>query len=428
MLKVNACPFLVVQAATEPGDDGWSLRAEELRAEWETFQGAAPGPEKPAPLWPKQAANSPLARFGLELQHALTSLRPPWTGIILVLAPVWVRDAKRWSEDLAALFETKRLAQARFVVVEADEASSLPVMEKLGAAVERVDARIDDAALREEMDARMEAMKNAPPGVTGPRRIGAAGPSVAPPPRKDQPPPLSAEQREATAKKLGVPVAMLDLDAMHGLQVLVLSAAAAMRDQDATRAVRLQREARDYCIDRGLERESVVNELVLAGYVLQGGSPENALKVFRDARNRAEAAQLAEMAVQAQLAVGSCLMVMKRADEAATAYAEAGNLGVSANAPVLAIEAFRMCGQLLVSRGQLEDGAKAFRRALETAEEAGADAKKNSSAIEAARALAAICRKRGLVQQAESLEAQAAAIEQSFSNPTPNPPSSPPPS
>ena len=428
LLKANTCPFFVLQAATEPEDDGWALRADELRAEWEELYQEVSGSEEFVPLWPEQRAQTPLGRFVLELREALAALRAPMTGIVVVLAPVWVRDVKRWREDLTALLEARYLSRARFVVVEADEAYSLPVMESLGTAVERVDARIDDAVLKDEMDARMEAMKNAPPGATGPQLIGAAGPSVAPPPRKDAPPALSPEQREAMAKQAGIPAAMLDPDAMRDLQVLVLSAAAAMRDQNAVEAVQLQRQARDLCVDRGLTREAVVNELVLAGYALQGGNPEGALEVFRDARKRAEGAQLAEMAVQAQMAVGSCLLVLKRPETAAGAYAEAGNMGVAAGAPILAIEAYRMCGQLLVSKGQLEDGATAFRRALDTAEKAGEDAKKNSSASEAARALAGVCRKHGLTQQAESLEAQAAAIEQSFVKPTASPPPTPPPS
>lgn len=421
LLKANTCPFFVLQAATEPEDDGWALRADELRAEWEELYQEASGSEEFVPLWPEQRAQTPLGRFSLELREALAALRAPMTGIVVVLAPVWVRDVKRWREDLTALLEARHLSRARFVVVEADEAYSL---ESLGTAVERVDARIDDAVLKDEMDARMEAMKNAPPGATGPWLIGAAGPSVAPLARKDAPPPLSPEQREAMAKQAGIPAAMLDPDAMRDLQVQVLGAAAAMRDQDAVEAVRLQRKARDLCVDRGLTREAVVNELVLAGYALQGGNPEGALEVFRDARKRAEGAQLAEMAVQAQMAVGSCLLVLKRPEEAAGAYAEAGNMGAAAGAPILAIEAYRVCGQLLVSKGQLEDGATAFRRALDTAEKAGEDAKKNSSASEAARALAGVCRKHGLAQQAESLEAQAAAIEQSFVKPTASPPPS----
>lgn len=101
-------------------------------------------------------------------------------------------------------------------------------------------------------------------------------------------------------------------------------------------------------------------------------------------------------------------------DDAVTAYAEAGQLGANHGAPIIAIEAYRMCGQLLASKGRLEEAGTAFRRALDTATHGGEDVMRNSTAMEAARELAKLGRKHGLTGQAESLEAQAAAIEASL--------------
>ncbi len=53
----------------------------------------------------------------------------------------------------------------------------------------------------------------------------------------------------------------------------------------------------------------------------------------------------------------------------------------------------------------------AFKRALESANRGGNDVKRTSTAMESARELAGVCRKHGLHQQAEALDAQAAAIE-----------------
>ena len=187
--------------------------------------------------------------------------------------------------------------------------------------------------------------------------------------------------------------------------------------------MRHQREARDFCTAQGMHRESVVNELILGSYLLQGGSTDKALELYREARRRAEQHKLPEQTVQSQMAVAACLFILKRLDEAATAYAEAGNLGIEQKSVPLAIESFRMCGQIAASRGHLEQAGSAFRRALAAAESAP-DVAGASSAPEAARQLAALCRKHGMTAQADSLEAQATAMEAAAVQP-PAPPASP---
>jgi len=412
VLDFNTCPFFVLEAPTEPGDDGWALRSEELRGDWESLVASAGASCPLPPLWPAEGSAG-VTQFSLELGRALAALRPPMTGLVIVLAPVWVRDRGRWCDDLAVLLRVKALAGARFVVVESDEPYSLPVFQKMGPLAERVDARVDTAALDADARASLDAIRAAGAGASGFQLVGGAGPAVTPPPRRGQPPALSSEQRAALAQELGLSPALFDPDSMKTLRVLVLSAAAAMRENNPAEAVRMQREARDFCVQHQLVREAVVNELVLAGYLLQAGLPERALEIFRAGRGRAEAAHLMDLAVQAQTAVASCFLLMKAPEEAAAEYAEAGRLGASAGAPapILAIEAYRMCGQLLASRRNLEGAAAAFRRAIETGEAGGPEVKRSSTFVEAARQLATLCRKHGLIQQADSLDAQAAAVE-----------------
>jgi tetratricopeptide (TPR) repeat protein len=411
LLDGNDAPFLVLEAPTEPDDDGWALRCEELRADWEALVASAPAGVSVAPLWPECAAATALARFAQELSEAQRALRPPMGHLVVVLAPVWVRDAARWCADLGALLAEQTLRAVRFAVVESEEASARPALATLGAQVEWVDARIDDAGLRTEMNARLEAMRRAPAGATGAQLVGAAGPAVAPPARIRHARPLPPAEREARAREIGVPTMLLDPASMHELRVLVMSATLAMRDGRVAEGTAAQREARDFCARNGLTKEAVVNELVLAGYVMQGGAHERALEVFREAQERAERGGLGDLAVQARLAIGSCLLVLRRVDEAAVAYAEAGRRGVAVGATVLAIEAFRMCGQLRASQGHLEQAATAFREALAVADVAGDAVRSASSAPLAARALAALCRTHGLMVQADALEAQADAME-----------------
>src|SRR5690606_20958166 len=173
---------------------------------------------------------------------------------------------------------------------------ALPIlMQALHPAAELVDARVDQDAATDEMQARVEAMAAAPPGTTGPQLTGAAGPAIAPPPRKRAPPVPTPAQREAQAAALGISPALLDLDAMHRLRVLVLSASTARADGDTTRAIATQRQARDFCYEQKLEREGVINELVLGSYTLQAGGTEQAIGVFEAARERARGAGLGEI-------------------------------------------------------------------------------------------------------------------------------------
>jgi len=150
--------------------------------------------------------------------------------------------------------------------------------------------------------------------------------------------------------------------------------------------------------------------------------------VFTTAKARAQAANLAELSIQAQMAIGATLLVAKRVEDAVVAYHEAGALGeasarefaaqqpaIEASGPavpmIMAVEAHRMAGQLLVSLGREQDAANSFWRALAAANAVDEDRRSNTSASEAARQLAALCRKHNLHQQADSLEAQAAALE-----------------
>ncbi len=407
LLDANRAPFFVLEAPTEPGDDGWSFRTEELRLDWDVLREGAPASAPLPALAPPEPSEFPLAGFAFELGRALSLLPPSVSGLVVVLAPVWIRDAARWQSDLELLLRETVLTNVRFVVVETDTACTAPIVRQLSESAEHVDATVDLAAAGEEADARLAGMKAAPRGATGVQLVGGAGPSVLPPPR-GAPPSLSPEARAAHAGRQGVAPVLLDSDAMRDLRVAVLSAAAAMRDGDLVRAVGHQREARDFCTAHGLERESIANELILGGYVLSGGSPERALDVFEQARARASAAGLGALVVQAGMAIGACMALSGRQTDAAIAYAEAGRAGAESGSTIFAIEAYRTCGQLRLATGDVEEAARAFRRALDVADAGGAE---GSSAIEAARALATLCRSHGLTAQADSLEAQAGAMD-----------------
>ena len=219
------------------------------------------------------------------------------------------------------------------------------------------------------------------------------------------------EELEKHLAAAGVSPAYARRDVLQQLRVLVFAGASAMKERRAAEAVRQQREARELCLQHGLHREAVTMALVLGGYTLQGGAVEAALEVFAEARRMAEAHDFGDLAVQAQMSVASTLLVLKRPDEAATAYGMAGELGERAGALVLAIEGFRMCGQLHATRKRDTEATAAWRRALDVADRASPMEKKSSTAPDTARQLATLCRKHGLTAQAESLESLAATME-----------------
>jgi tetratricopeptide (TPR) repeat protein len=411
----NHAPFFVLETPTWDGEDEWEGRAEELRADYEELRAllAKEGQGVSLPeIWPPPHGQRELARFCVELSEALRRFSaPPFGGVVLVLAPVEVRDPKRWVSEVKALLARRELRNARLIVVEADGPHSEALAVALAKEALRVDARPDEKQLREDMAQMLAGMAAAPAGATGAQVVGAAGPRVAPPPRKKAPPPMSDAQREELARELKLAPALLDPGFQQALRLKVFSAAHAMREGKAAQAIQVQREARDMCLGAGLNREAVTLELVLGGYVLQAKQAPLALEVFRDARKRAEAHQLAELAVQAQLSTASTLLVLQHLEEAALAYAEAGKLGVAASQPILAIEGYRMSGQVLAGAGKVAEATSAWKKALEAADKAAPEERSASSASEAARQLAALCRKHGLKAQAESLEAQAVTLE-----------------
>jgi tetratricopeptide (TPR) repeat protein len=199
---------------------------------------------------------------------------------------------------------------------------------------------------------------------------------------------------------------------MRRLRIQVLAASQAAQGQRFPEAVRLQADARDICVSAGLLREAVVMELVLGSYALHGGAAEVALSVFDQARARAAGGGLVDLAAQALIARGGALLLQRQRADAALAYVDAGNIAAGlSSSPILAIEAFRLAGTVLLSMRNEEQAVAAWQRAVRLAEAAPGDQVAGSSAPAAARALAEVCRRHDLVAQADSLIAQADAWE-----------------
>jgi hypothetical protein len=356
---------------------------------------------------PEEAkADSELGVFCLELKAALKCLGKPLEGLVIVLTPVWVHDPARWVEDVAALVARRELSGVRWIVVDLDQPHCAGIGERLGESGHTVDARLAPKAVEADSVALLEGVLSAPKGATGMQLVGAAGPDEAAPLRVHERL-ASPEEIRAAAEKTGVPEAVLQIEPMHKLKGLIMEAAGAMRKRDPKHGVAKQREARAFCRGIGWVQGAVMLALMLGGYVMEANAPKTAGEIFVEAREEAKAAGIAELATQAQIAIGSGLVFEQKWEDAALAYVEAGRLAAEMGSTLMAIEGYRTAGQFLMARGDHEHAAQAFAHALKHAGKANPMEQKLSSAPEAARALASICRAHELKVQAESLEAQA---------------------
>ena len=193
------------------------------------------------------------------------------------------------------------------------------------------------------------------------------------------------------------------------LRNAVLGAALASRSGDPKAAVEQQRSAEATCADGGLDETRVMMKMVQASYLLQAEQPGLARRTYRDASQLAERTELWSLASRAQLALGMLDAVDDNRAEAIVAYREAARFADLGYDSLLAIEAWRMLGVHAMELGRPEEATTAWSRATTLGEnpELGA----SGSAAEAARALAHLCRTRGLRDQADDLDRRAMLLD-----------------
>ena len=410
--SLNRTPYAVLEAPVETDDDGWSLRAAELLDDWRQLRDLYAKGEPPIllPELPEEVGAPGLAGFGMRLRQMLDALPGQCTGLTLILSPVWVNDGGTWLSDLTAFLSQNGLRRARLIVVDLEDDVLAPLREQLGDAVEFVDARVDAAAAQQQMREMVAAMAAAPPGADGARMAGLAGPSVPPPRRWNAPPELIPEERSRVFFDADLPSALADQDSVQELKSKLFEAAEASQRGDYAAAVEAQRRTRDLALEMGLERESVVFQVILGSYYLQAGDSGGAQEMFARARDLALEHNFPDLGAQAQLALASALLVARRTQDAAVNYTWAGNLAHQCGEKVLAIEAYRIAGQVHAAEGRSEEAAAAWQTALTMADAARPAERKASTAAEAAESLAELCRSQGLEEQANALEAHVAVL------------------
>jgi hypothetical protein len=410
----NRALFFQFEDPVVGGDRGWSTRAARLRAGWaEKMEAVAPADIHLRPLR-DAAAKQGGREFAATLLEATQGLAAPLTQIVVVLAPSQVDDGATFLQELTSLVAARELEAVRWIVVEVDGASVAPLVGRLERAGLGCLCLVDESAQQDDLAAGGVATVDVPVAIVPPPAWRAPGamPDVEAPARRDLP--RRPTDEELRAEGLSP---MFINGGGDALKKLVLGAALALRKGGHADAVTLQARAAELCAKMEMPREQVLNLFVLGGYLLAGQVRPRAREVYTRACELARAGAFADLESQGELALGTLEALERRPAEAAAHYASAGRLAEAAKAEPLAIECWRMAGQLAIEARLESSAIDCWQRAIKIAEPLEPEVAKVTSAAEAARALAALCRKRGLVPQAQALEQQSVALEQGPAEP-----------
>jgi len=398
---------------------GWPERVARLRAQVaEKTEALAPAGIHLRPL-PDAAVTAVAAGRGAaaELAAMLYELRqvlvPPLTHAVVVLAPARIDDARLFAAEVSALVRARELADTRWIIVEPDAVGTralAPLLRELRAAALSCSCAMAPAGQADALAALGAASVDEPVTVRPPTttwRAAGAVPDVEPPPRIGALPLATDEALRAAGLS-----PMFVKGGGQALRRLVLGAALALRQGKPADAATLQARAAALCAEMEMPAEQVLNLQVLAGYLMAGADGARARATYRQAGEIARAHGLTSLEAQTELALGMLEAVGGSPPRAAAHYAAAGRLAEASKIDALAIEAWRMAGQLALEARLEVPALECWKRALGLAGALDAKLAQATSAPEIARALAAVCRRRGLLAQARALEERSVAFEQ----------------
>lgn len=183
-----------------------------------------------------------------------------------------------------------------------------------------------------------------------------------------------------------------------------------MKQGRAAEAVQSTREARDLSSAAGLHRDAINLELMLGGQLLAAGSSKQSEAAFTRATETAAEQGKDSQVATGQFSLGASKLTRRDKQGALVCYAEGTVAAERSGQPALAIEGGRLTGSLAADLGMQAQAIAFYTKAVKLAEAAGPVAPL-TSAGESARALAEMCRKRGLTDQAAKFSAQADTFE-----------------
>ena len=400
----NRSPWPVLVDAYMTGDDGWQLRANVLARDWAERVVAFAG--EGIVQGPVEASAGPpgLACFRATLIRVLEAMAPPIVGFVVVLAPTVVEKVDALASDVAELLGDPALGRCRFVVIlDLDVPPPTTLLDALGPVAAQVTlCRVDDDAKASDLRAMLSA--------SDARQLGMAWPmGVIPPPRVGDPPSIPTAERDALLRAEGIEPALMD--GAPQLRVEVLAAAVAMKDGHGAEAIARQSEACRLCATLGLRELEIICRTSLAAYLSGLGERARAKQVLSETVELARSHGLRRGENQALLALGLVHNLDREYPAAIAAYTEAARAAEAGDEPLLAIEAWRMSGQLAAQQGLDHAAVEAFGHAVRVGRATEVELVSNSSAPEAARQLASLYTRHGMHEHAASLHALADAME-----------------
>lgn len=385
----NTAPFYLFEQAHIGTSPGWSERAAHARAQHahraERMQEQG---ESLSPMPEAAAAGTPQAQFaGAVLQ--LAQHQPEGAhGVVVVLAPSTLEGPEAWHAGVQPLLMDPKLAAVRFVIIETPPGPTASIATQLRDRGARVVVAPNQAAEDRDVETMLEDfVPGGPPPGASPQVAAPPHPTAGPDPE----PTADAKLRGAVAQKL-------------------IASALAMKQGRAAEAVQATREARDLSAAAGLHRDAINLELMLGGQLLGAGSPKQSEAAFaRAVKTAGEQGKDGQVAT-GQFAMGASKLTRRDKQGALVCYAEGTVAAERSGQPALAIEGGRLTGTLAAELGMQAQAIAFYTKAVKLAEVAGPVAPL-TSAGESARALAQMCRKRGLNEQAAKFEAQADGFE-----------------
>ncbi len=398
--------FFVLQGPAF-GARGWDLRADELYAQYEFLRKelACGGRVIPAlgnDVQPQIGNPRGLARFSTILGRVEAGLRFRPSSLVIVFVPI--EDSSRdprWAPDLRMLIEgTRTLTRLRFAITELAPGGAGELATALRA--RKTSVLLDPSLIRDRMVERLRAQASAPAGATGFRVTGAAGPKVAPPLRrghqKTSPSPEVLASADAEMRF------MLDSNAQETLRRSSSLALACAAEGNMRGAVEAQSAVIAACESAQAPKSMVSNMLLLGLFRAALGETREAREVCERARELAHANDAPELGRKALLFMASIELAAQHHLEASVLYRKLATEAHEVGDALMAIEGLRACGEALISGDRMSDAVTIFREALDIAKTADRMQAKLSAAPSLAKALASMCRTRGLSEQAREYE------------------------
>lgn len=385
----NTAPFYLFEQEHTGHAPQWAERAEHARAQHahRAEQMQSHGESLP-PLPQAIATGASQAQFAAALMQLAHGQPEGAHGMVVVLSPSTLDAAQDWHAGVQPLLMDPKLAAVRFVIIETPPAPTAAIADQLRDRAAKVTVAPNASA--EERDVE-SLLADFVPGGPPP----GAHPEVAPPPH-----PSAAPEPEPTA----------DSKLRGTIAEKLVASALAMKQGRAAEAVQSTREARDLSAAAGLHRDAINLELMLGGQLLAAGSPKQSEAAFARATKTAGEQGKDSQVATGQFSLGASKLTRRDKQGALVCYAEGTVAAERSGQPALAIEGGRLTGSLAAELGMQAQAIAFYTKAVKLAETAGPVAPL-TSAGESARALAEMCRKRGLSDQAAKFSAQADTFE-----------------